>query len=65
MKKLLYLLVVLFTISSLSSCKKCSTCTTYDVDAQGDVTSEFCGKGHVYDDQLKQHKKAGWDCVEN
>lgn len=46
------------------SCKRCSTCTFND-QVFGKDTSEFCGSGNSYKDQLKQHEDNGWKCVEN
>ncbi len=55
---------VFITIVSLSiSCKKCSTCT-YDDKVLGVDSSEFCGRGNTYKNQVEQHEKNGWKCFE-
>lgn len=46
------------------SCKRCATCT-FDDQVFGQDTSDFCGSGNSYSDQLKQHENNGWKCVED
>lgn len=48
---------------AVSSCKKCANCTYSDA-VNGKDTSDFCGRGNSYTDQLHQHEKNGWKCVE-
>lgn len=60
MKKALLVLVGV-TLFGLSSCEKCSTCTFQNDDGTEEI-SEFCGRGHIYRDQLDQHERTGWNC---
>lgn len=69
MKKLITITVAVVTLISLNSCKKCSTCTinTYSSKTAADttLTSEFCGSGNVYKDELSVYEKNNWVCTEN
>lgn len=67
MKKLtniLVLIILALVMLPAFSCKRCATCT-YDDPVFGQDTSDFCGSGNTYKDQLEQHEKSGWICVED
>lgn len=68
MKKIISFIFVFslfFAVVSMSfSCKRCASCT-FDDPAFGQDTSDFCGKGNSYKDQLDRHEKSGWKCIEN
>ena len=67
MKNLVAVFILGISIFSMSSCKKCSTCTTRLTSSTGSdstITSEFCGKGKVYKDELDTYNKNNWVCVD-
>jgi len=55
-------------IFALSSCEKCATCTTTsdDPQTQGEtLTTEVCGTGKEYTDQIEIYERTNWTCSEN
>ena len=46
---------------AFASCEKCVECT-FEAEGAETITEEFCGKGHVYDNQLEHYESTGWDC---
>ena len=67
MKKLAYLSLLLLGVS-FASCKKCATCTSSMMGSDGldsTITSEFCDKGKIYDNELYQYERSGWVCSED
>lgn len=61
----IFIIVIVFIGIFLTfSCKRCATCT-FDDAVFGQDTSDFCGSGNSYKDQLEQHEKNKWKCVEN
>ncbi|PCJ89511.1 MAG: hypothetical protein COA57_01920 [Flavobacteriales bacterium] len=64
MKKLIYSAIIAGAIFSYAACKKCTTCTYTEGNGTVLTDSSFCGKGKVYKDQLEQHEKNGWICIE-
>lgn len=60
----IFVLAIVSVVLFLASCKRCATCA-YDDPVFGQDSSDFCGSGNTYKDQLEQHEKSGWICVED
>ena len=65
MKKLIYSSLVIFSVIAISSCKKCASCVGTDEFTGETLTSDFCGKGNVYKDELEYHERNEWTCTED
>lgn len=63
-KNILLFAAITASVVFAASCKRCATCT-FDDPVYGTDTSDFCGKGNSYKDQMEQHEKNGWICVED
>jgi len=70
MKKALFFAAILVSVASMNACKKCSTCTTTEDDPIVNPdsltrTTEFCGRGRNYTDQVTIYESQNWKCTEN
>ncbi len=61
MKRYIQLLAISGLFMAFASCEKCVECT-FEAEGAETITEEFCGKGHVYDNQLEHYESTGWDC---
>lgn len=58
-RSLILFSIILFFVGFIS-CEKCSICTKSD---NTDLSTEFCGKGKTYENQLDTYEKTGWSCT--
>lgn len=61
------LTIVLFAAAgfSLNSCERCATCTTVEDDPTATSetrTTEICGQGRDFTDQVTIYERTNWEC---
>lgn len=67
MKRPFTILALLSLTLFFSSCEKCATCTSVSDDPQTEgqtITSEVCGVGREYTDQVEIYERTNWECTE-
>lgn len=68
MKRLIAAAIIAFAFVSLESCEKCATCVTTEDDpnaTEDSRTTEICGRGRNYSDQITIYERTNWECTEN
>ena len=53
---------------ALTGCEQCATCTTVSDDPQTvgqTLSTEVCGTGKEYTDQVEIYERNNWTCSEN
>lgn len=67
MKKLFTASIIAIAAFGIQSCEKCATCTTIEEDPNinSDTrTTEVCGRGREYTDQITIYERSNWECTE-
>ena len=68
MKKIILLSATVLSTFGFMSCERCATCTTFEDDPnaiQDERTTEICGRGRQYTDQVTIYERTNWECAEN
>jgi hypothetical protein len=68
MKKLITASILATALFGFQSCEKCASCVTAEDDPNAlseTRTTEICGRGRNYTDQVTIFERSNWECTEN
>ena len=68
MKKFFTASILASALFGFQSCEKCATCKSVEDDPNAlseTRTTEICGRGRNYTDQVTIYERSNWECNEN